>query len=421
VTHRSPFRRPSAVSYRGRKWRAAILVAGVLSTLVAAPSAFAEPSSLASKEAEVQRVLGQIQGLDASLSQAVEAYNQATAKLDRIKSDLTVNTRRLTIARENLRRSQKLLAERLVAIYTSGEDQSTLAVLLGATSLDDFISRIDAVDRVSLQDVRVRDEVARFRREVQRRQARLKRARAAQEELVAERARHRASIENQLAERRRLVESIRNEIQRIKEEEARRQAELARQARERARQQAIETSFTQAVASDGSSESSEASSSESSDGSESMVESESSGSESSASESSGSESSAAAETTSPPPVSAPTRGGVVGIAMRYLGTPYQWGGSSPSTGFDCSGFVMYVFAQVGVSLPHNAAAQYGYGSPVSRSALQPGDIVFFNGLGHNGIYVGGGQFIHSPHTGDVVKISSLSGWYSSTYVGARRV
>jgi cell wall-associated NlpC family hydrolase len=110
----------------------------------------------------------------------------------------------------------------------------------------------------------------------------------------------------------------------------------------------------------------------------------------------------------------------VGIAMQYLGIPYVYGGSSPS-GFDCSGFVMYVYAQIGVSLPHNAAAQYGYGTPVDRSQLQPGDLVFFNGLGHNGIYVGGGSFIHSPHTGDVVKISSISGWYSSTWVGARRL
>ena len=113
-------------------------------------------------------------------------------------------------------------------------------------------------------------------------------------------------------------------------------------------------------------------------------------------------------------------GGVVGIAMQYLGTPYVYGGASPA-GFDCSGFVMYVFAQIGVSLPHNAAAQYGYGMPVSRDQLQPGDLVFFNGLGHDGIYIGGGQFIHSPHTGDVVKISSISGWYASTWVGARRL
>jgi cell wall-associated NlpC family hydrolase len=107
--------------------------------------------------------------------------------------------------------------------------------------------------------------------------------------------------------------------------------------------------------------------------------------------------------------------------MRYLGVPYRWGGASPS-GFDCSGLVMYAFAQVGVSLPHNAAMQYGYGSPVSRSQLAPGDVVFFNGLGHNGIYIGGGQFVHAPHTGDVVKVSSLSdSWYARTYVGARRM
>ena len=99
----------------------------------------------------------------------------------------------------------------------------------------------------------------------------------------------------------------------------------------------------------------------------------------------------------------------------------MYGGASPS-GFDCSGLIMYVFAQVGVSLPHHAASQYGMGVAVASDQLQPGDLVFFNGLGHAGIYIGGGQFIHSPHTGDVVKISSLSdSWYAATYVGARRI
>jgi cell wall-associated NlpC family hydrolase len=113
---------------------------------------------------------------------------------------------------------------------------------------------------------------------------------------------------------------------------------------------------------------------------------------------------------------------VASIATRYLGIPYRWGGSSPSTGFDCSGFVMYLYRQVGVSLPHNAAMQYRHGRAVSRGTLRRGDIVFFNALGHNGIYLGGGRFVHSPSSGDVVKISRLSeGWYSSRYVGARRV
>src|SRR4029078_9349990 len=111
-------------------------------------------------------------------------------------------------------------------------------------------------------------------------------------------------------------------------------------------------------------------------------------------------------------------GGVVGRGSRGRGKPDVWGAAGPSS-FDCSGLVMYVYAQVGVSLPHNAAAMYSYGSPVAYSDLQPGDLVFFSGLGHMGIYIGGGQFIHAPHTGDVVKISYMSD--HGGYVGARRI
>ena len=108
--------------------------------------------------------------------------------------------------------------------------------------------------------------------------------------------------------------------------------------------------------------------------------------------------------------------------MQYLGVPYQWGGASPAQGFDCSGFIMYVFAQIGVYLPHHAASQFAYGTPVSREQLAAGDLVFFDGLGHAGIYIGGGQFVHAPHTGEVVKISSIyESWYSATWVGGRRL
>ena len=127
------------------------------------------------------------------------------------------------------------------------------------------------------------------------------------------------------------------------------------------------------------------------------------------------------EPPAPPPPSAPGHPEAASIALRYLGVPYVFGGASPSTGFDCSGLVMYVYAQLGISLPHYAAAQYGYGVPVPRADLQPGDLVFFDGLGHVGIYIGDNQLVDAPHTGAVVSIESLSGWYAANYVGARRI
>lgn len=122
---------------------------------------------------------------------------------------------------------------------------------------------------------------------------------------------------------------------------------------------------------------------------------------------------------------------VVSIAMQYLGVRYTWGGATPKTGFDCSGLVEYVFAQLGVSLPHNAAAQYY--SPdavwIPPNRLQAGDLVFFTGAdgtrnapGHVGIYVADGYIIDAPHTGAFVRIDSLNArWFANRYAGAKRI
>ena len=108
------------------------------------------------------------------------------------------------------------------------------------------------------------------------------------------------------------------------------------------------------------------------------------------------------------------------LATRYLGAPYVWAGASPS-GFDCSGLVMYAFGQVGVAIPHNAAQQFRLGVPVERDRLLPGDIVFFNELRHNGIYLGDGRFVHATKPGGV-KIARLDdGWFRTRWVGARRL
>jgi len=109
-------------------------------------------------------------------------------------------------------------------------------------------------------------------------------------------------------------------------------------------------------------------------------------------------------------------GQAVAMAKSYLGVPYVWGGSSPS-GFDCSGLVQYIYGKLGVSLPHSSRLQYNYGSPVSRSNLRAGDLVFFySPIHHVGIYVGGGRMIDA--TGNRVQYSDV---FRSSYVGARRV
>ncbi|WP_051585855.1 C40 family peptidase [Caldanaerobius polysaccharolyticus] len=114
---------------------------------------------------------------------------------------------------------------------------------------------------------------------------------------------------------------------------------------------------------------------------------------------------------------------VVDIAKQYLGTPYVYGGTSPA-GFDCSGFVQYVFKQAGISIERTASAQYSGGTYVSSNDLMPGDIVFFSTSGgnptHEGIYIGNNQLIHMSSSKQKAVISDFSGWFRQYYIGARR-
>jgi cell wall-associated NlpC family hydrolase len=334
-----------------------------------------------SKRAQAQQVMGQLQHLSDSLERARSQYYASTQQLAKIQHDLHVNSHELKLAKHNLKQSQRVIAQRLVTLYRS-DQASTLEVVLGARSLDDMITRMDSAKSVTSLDARVLSQVKTFRVAVKRNHELLAKARVAQRRVVAQRAAAKASIESQISTQNSLLSSIKGEIARIVAADAARQRQLAAAAQQRLSLNRV----------------SQAQSSDNIVGASAIA--------------------PQAVTVVAPPS---THSGAADAALTQLGTPYVWAGSQPG-GFDCSGLVMWAFAQVGVSLPHSTYADYSLGVPVSRDQLQPGDLVFFDGLGHMGIYIGGDQFVHAPHTGDVVKISGLNeGWYSSTFVGARRI
>ena len=110
------------------------------------------------------------------------------------------------------------------------------------------------------------------------------------------------------------------------------------------------------------------------------------------------------------------------VALKAVGVPYRWGGESPTGGFDCSGLVRWAYGRVGIDLPHSSYALYDEGRRVPTSRMEPGDVLFFEGLGHVGLYLGRGRMVHAPQSGrsvEVVHLGSLG--YGGRLIGARRV
>jgi peptidoglycan DL-endopeptidase CwlO len=371
----------------------AVLGGSTTSGLIA--RAHAEPPALSTKRAEVFALQAQLQELDARAGRIIEAYNGARYHLGVVEGQIRTNSAHLRKARADHSVAQGRLSARLVSIYREG-GTSLARMLLTAGSLseamDDYalLRRVEGADRSVVRDLQAsRERIGRARREL------LANRRIVRAELATA-ARHRAAIEAVLTQRRALLRRSQGDLALLEATERRQQAAQfaiaqARLSRLQAQQRRIESERGDAPAA-----------------------------------------AAAGGVALPlgagaPAGSAPAaspgigRPDVVGYAMQLIGTPYQWGGSSPESGFDCSGFVTHVYGRFGKPLPHYTGGQWGAGSRVSREQLEPGDLVFFDGLGHDGIYVGGGQFIHSPHTGDRVKISSVDeGWYGNRYVGAVR-
>lgn len=319
----------------------------------------ASATPLADKRAEAARIKAQVDELDERLEIAAEEYNEAREQYEAVTADVQANE---ALAAELEARQATLethLSTRVVSMYRQGP-LGALEVLLGATSFEEFATMWDVLQTLNGRDAVQMAELRETRMELERVHAEL----AAQQVEAKAHAdvmeRQRVEVEGQLAERERLLVGVEDEI-----------AELVREAEEAARRRAAAAAAAARPGTDYGN-----------------------------------------------PTNAP-RSSVVAIAMSKLGAPYKWAASGPDM-FDCSGFTMWCYAQIGVSLPHSSRAQINVGQRVSKANLEPGDLVFFgrSTIHHVGIYVGNGNYVHAPSTGDVVKVSSLGA--RSDYVGACR-
>jgi cell wall-associated NlpC family hydrolase len=307
---------------------------------------------------------------------AAEAYNGAVFRLDEITTRIAHNRVVLRKANRDLARSREILAGRLRAAYLK-PPPSTMQVLLSHVSVSSAFDSVEVLERAAQQDADLVKSVQTLRDE----------AVAKRRELVADRKR----AEDEVATRKHQRDVVAGLLRRRQAVLAGAKGRLATMlAAERARERR-EALAAQRIA----------------------LERVSSQSSSSASASPGLAVGSAGVVSGG---GSATNAQAAQIALRYLGVPYVWGGASPS-GFDCSGLASYAYAQVGISVPHYTGAIWAK-FPRVVGPLQPGDMVFFHGLGHVGIYIGGGQMVHAPHTGDVVRVVSMSG--RGDYVGAVR-
>ncbi|HUJ92714.1 MAG TPA: NlpC/P60 family protein [Gaiellaceae bacterium] len=382
---------------RARRLIPVLLASLVGAALVEASTVSASPG-LAAQRLREKTVYAQVAAINARLDGVVQAWDGARVQLGATDARLRENTRQLGAARSNLAAAERRIEQRLVELYTS-QNPDGVAVIVGATSISDLIDRIEAEHVLSAQDAAIGRQAELYQAQVTRTENALRTERRARAVTVARLDARRETIARGLDSERRLLASIHQSIQTLEAQQAARErrraalerAEVARQAA-LARQEAA----AQAV-------------SPASDPTD-------------PSAPSGATPSAPAVPAAPVvPAPGPTPySAAATIAARYLGVPYVWGGESPA-GFDCSGLVSYVYAQLGVSLPHYTVSQWDATEPISVADLEPGDLVFFDGLGHVGIYIGGGQFIHAPHTGTVVQVATLAGYWMSVLDGARRV
>jgi cell wall-associated NlpC family hydrolase len=327
-----------------------LLALVVLLCMSSSATVFAVPQS---KLNEAQAAKTRADELAVQLSQIVDEYNGAQESYDAATVKRQEAETQLEATSDRLGVVQGNLNRRAANMYRQGP-LALLDVLLGAASFSEFTATWDILSDINAQNAQNIDELSKLRAE----QIQLKGVLNEQEQIAAQKAQEMASkksqIETQVAQQNQVVAGLEEEVAQLRAQEA-------------AAAEAASTSNNQPTYTGGWDDYT-------------------------------------------PPTNPPSSG-VVGIAAQYLGVPYVWGGTSPA-GFDCSGLVQYVYAQVGISLPRTTYGMLNVGQAVGPSELQPGDLIFTH-AGHVGIYVGGGSMIHAPTPGMVVSYGSASPFYAA--------
>jgi cell wall-associated NlpC family hydrolase len=351
---------------------------GLIAMLVLlAVAATASAGPIRAKKAKLAAVQAQLSKVYEQSDMAVERYNEAASRLRDVRDRITRNQHLLKVAEYELGVANDHLTARAVQVYKA-DDAGIMDVVFASRTFEDVLTQLDVMQRMTESDAQTARAAKVYRQEISDRRVALEADRKSATTLVAQRE---DSKDQVLA----LQAQLESAAGGLKSEIADLEAKAAAAAKAAAEKAALAAQQTASASSSGGS-------------------------------SSGSSSGSGGGTAVDPGGSG--HSSVVGIAQRYLGVPYVYGGASPTGGFDCSGLTMYCYAQIGIGLSHGATDQQHASTPVPISALQPGDLVFFGNASysyHVGIYVGGGSMIHAPHTGAVVSYGSIGG----AWIGGR--
>jgi cell wall-associated NlpC family hydrolase len=307
-------------------------------------------------EARTAQVKQQLDALNTSLEKAIQQYDLASLKLSDVQAKVSSTTLELAVANGQLQVAEQKLSDAVVAMYQQ-RPTDILDVIFSSRSFDDLTSQLDAFRKLGADNSEIVAGVQRYQASVQQQREQLVVAQDEARALLQDVLTTKAGIETAVARQKSIYASATAQVAEIKKEEAAAAAKAAEAAR--AAFQAGVWRNPRRI---------------------------------------------------PPGPAGAGHSEVVAIASMYLGIPYVYGAADPAVGFDCSGLVMYCYAQLGIQLPHYSGYQQNLGVPVPMDALIPGDLVFigYPVSHHVALYAGNGTVIEAPHTGDVVKYSTVS-------------